>query len=73
MGSQGKQYIGGITMTKEQAKKELYYLSAGTICTLTGKRLYTEIDEILGNWMDKVDEVDVSECKNWVEVYNLVK
>jgi hypothetical protein len=60
-------------MTKQEAKQSLCMLSCGTLGTLTGLRKYSEIDNILFSWLDKIDNLDVTNCKNWNDVYNLVK
>jgi hypothetical protein len=60
-------------MTKTEAKTELKLLSSGTIATLTGKRTYDEVDAIINEKLELIDKVDVSNCKTWVDVWELLK
>lgn len=60
-------------MTKEEAKKEIKWLSNGTLAKLTGINTYKEQNEMLAEKLEKIDSVDVSECENWKQVWDLIK
>lgn len=73
---------GGNKMTKEQAVKELLFLSHGSLATLTRKErqergleaTYDNIDSLFNEKLEKIlhDEVNVLECENWLDVWNLI-
>lgn len=60
-------------MSKSEAKLELKMLSHGTLGTLTGKSRYVELDDILYSKLDQIDLVDVSQCKNWQDVWEALR
>lgn len=60
-------------MTTQEAKRELAMLSSGTLGTLTGLRRYDEVDAVLETLRNRIDHIDVSDCKSWIDVYEKVK
>lgn len=60
-------------MTKQEAKQALCMLSSGTLANLTGIKNYDEQDKLLNNLLEKIDLVDVTNCKTWQDVWNLLK
>lgn len=60
-------------MSKDEAKRELARLSSGTLGTLTGLRRYDELDAVLEDWLAQIDQIDVSDCDNWIDVWEEVK
>jgi hypothetical protein len=69
-------------MTKEQAIQKLSMLSHGTLATLTREErkerqleaTYANIDLLFNEKVSKIEnnEVDVSNCKNWKDIWQLV-
>ena len=64
---------GESTMSKDEAKRELARLSSGKLGTLTGLRRYDELDAVLENWLAQIDQIDVSDCDSWIDVWEKVK
>ncbi len=60
-------------MSKDEAKRELARLSSGKLGTLTGLRRYDELDAVLENWLAQIDQIDVSDCDSWIDVWEKVK
>lgn len=56
-------------MEKNEAIEKLAILSSGTICTLTGLKRYDDIDNFIEQKYKQIETTDVSECKNWVDVW----
>ncbi len=55
-------------MTNNEAKRSLLSISYGTLATLTGLSKYDELAEKL----DTIDNMDVSDCTCWQDVWNNV-
>lgn len=56
-------------MTKKEARLALKTLTSGTLATLTGLKTYDQLDYMLDQKLDRLEHVDVSHCKNWIDVW----
>jgi len=59
-------------MTKDEAKNELRCVSYGTWAALTRLSTYEQIDGYYQMMVLKIAELDVSACKNWIDIYKLI-
>ena len=66
---------GKINMTKNQAIDEIALLSSGTVGLLGRVATYDEIYEIVKSVINSIEceKIDVSDCKNWMEIWELYK
>jgi len=60
-------------MTKKEARLALKTLTSGTLATLTGLKTYAQLDIKLDQLLRRVDSRDVTHCKNWVDVWDVVR
>ena len=57
-------------MTTIEAQRSLVLLSYGTLATLTGIRMYDELDDMLYEKLEAIENTDVTDCSRWQDVWN---